>query len=190
MLLLEGCCDIKQVWLFGFQPAAIVRSYEDPPFVYIYIFCSCLYIFILDLSHFITTSIVTLGNRYCSWVTLHRKAGHPKTVGNYNGCSNIYTPPKSRKNMTLQHMFARKSGLPYGQKSKGNFGYPSSCSQNITPYCPIKPLYKPYIGGRCWYISRVLSHGYPVVSSSASRKGRRDSHPQDWRNWCVARYRG
>ena len=37
-----------------------------------------------------------------------------------------------------------------------------SCSQNITPYCPIKPLYNPYIGGICWYISRVLSHGYPA----------------------------
>ena len=40
--------------------------------------------------------------------------------------------------------------------------YPSSCSQNITPYCPIKPLYNPYIGGICWYISRVLSQGYPT----------------------------
>ena len=38
-----------------------------------------------------------------------------------------------------------------------------SCSQNITPYCPIKPLYNPYIGGICWYISRVLSHGYPTL---------------------------
>ena len=31
--------------------------------------------------------------------------------------------------------------------------YPSSSSQNITPYCPKKkPLYSPYIGGICWYI--------------------------------------
>ena len=43
-------------------------------------------------------------------------------------------------------------------------GYPSSCSQNITPYCPIQPLYNPYIGGICWYISRVLSQGNPTFS--------------------------
>ena len=40
--------------------------------------------------------------------------------------------------------------------------YPSSRSQNITPYCPIQPLYNPYIGGICGYISRVLSQGYPT----------------------------
>ena len=39
---------------------------------------------------------------------------------------------------------------------------PSSCSQHITPYCPIQPLYNPYIGGIGWYISRVLSQGYPT----------------------------
>ena len=40
--------------------------------------------------------------------------------------------------------------------------YPSSRSQNITPYCPIQPLYNPYIGGICGYISRVLAQGYPT----------------------------
>ena len=38
--------------------------------------------------------------------------------------------------------------------------YPSNRFQNITPYCPIQPIQpfflKPYIGGLCWYISRVL----------------------------------
>lgn len=47
-----------------------------------------------------------------------------------------------------------------------SFGvYPSSCSPNFTPYCGIQPLYtlyNPYIGGVCWYVSRVLSHGYPT----------------------------
>ena len=43
-------------------------------------------------------------------------------------------------------------------------GKPSGCSQNITPYWPIQPLYNPYsyIGGICWYISQVLSQGYPT----------------------------
>ena len=49
-------------------------------------------------------------------------------------------------------------------QSKGNFGYPwegtlgpSSCSQNITSYCPIQPLYNPYIGNIMWvYISGAL----------------------------------
>ena len=41
-------------------------------------------------------------------------------------------------------------------------GYPSNCSQNITPYCPIQPLYNPNIGGICGYRSRVLSQGYPT----------------------------
>ena len=40
-------------------------------------------------------------------------------------------------------------GVPLG-------GYPSSCSPNITPYCPIQPLFNPYIGGICWYISGTL----------------------------------
>ena len=38
------------------------------------------------------------------------------------------------------------------QKSKGKNGYPwegtrSQLFPNITPYCPIQPLYDPYIGG-------------------------------------------
>ena len=40
--------------------------------------------------------------------------------------------------------------------------YPSSRSQKVTPYCPKQPLYKPYMGGICWYISRVLSQAYPT----------------------------
>ena len=40
--------------------------------------------------------------------------------------------------------------------------YPSSRAQNISPYCPKQPLYRPYMGGICWYISRVLSQGYPT----------------------------
>ena len=40
--------------------------------------------------------------------------------------------------------------------------YPSCRSH--TPYCPIQPLYKPYIGGICWYIYIYLgySQGYPT----------------------------
>ena len=53
------------------------------------------------------------------------------------------------------HNIKGKMWVPLGE-------YPSSRSQNITPYCPIQPLYKPYIGGRCWYVSRVLSQGYPT----------------------------
>ena len=53
----------------------------------------------------------------------------------------------------------RGNGLPIGVSllSKGKNwvplgGYPGSCSPNITPYCPIQPLYNPYIGGIRWYI--------------------------------------
>ena len=35
-----------------------------------------------------------------------------------------------------------------------------SCPQTITPYCPIQPLYNPYTGGICCYISPVLSQGW------------------------------
>ena len=57
-----------------------------------------------------------------------------------------------------------KNNYPYWRSIKGKFwvplgGYPSSCSPNITPYCLIQPLYNSYIGGICWYISRVLSQG-------------------------------
>ncbi len=38
--------------------------------------------------------------------------------------------------------------------------YPSSRSKNITPYCPIQPLHKPYMWYMLVYISRVLSKGY------------------------------
>ena len=49
--------------------------------------------------------------------------------------------------------------------------YPSSRSQNITPYCPIQPLYNQYIGGICGYISRVLSQGYPTFPFESSKQG-------------------
>ena len=48
--------------------------------------------------------------------------------------------------------------------------YPSSCSPNITPYCPIQPLYSPYIGGICWCISRVLSQRYPTFPFEKSQR--------------------
>lgn len=35
-------------------------------------------------------------------------------------------------------------------------------TENITPYCPIQPLYNPYMVGICWYMSGVLSEGYPT----------------------------
>ena len=47
-------------------------------------------------------------------------------------------------------------------------GYPSICSPNISPYCPMQRLYNPYIGGICWYISRVLSNTtqlFPLTNS-------------------------
>ena len=56
----------------------------------------------------------------------------------------------------IWHTFPGKGLHPVGK--------PSGCSQNITPYWPIQPLYNPYsyIGGICWYISQVLSQGYPT----------------------------
>ena len=36
-------------------------------------------------------------------------------------------------------------------------GYPSSCSRNITPYCPIQPVYNPYMWYMLVYISGTLA---------------------------------
>ena len=61
----------------------------------------------------------------------------------------------------LNIIFKGKFWVPLG-------GYPSSCSLNFAPYCLIQPLYNPYIGGICWYISRVLSQGtqlFPLIFS-------------------------
>ena len=57
---------------------------------------------------------------------------------------------------------------PTSEVSKGKIGYPwevypSSCSQHIAPDSPLQPVYNRYIGGICWYISRVLSLGYPTL---------------------------
>ena len=48
--------------------------------------------------------------------------------------------------------------------SKGNIGYPPSCSQNIAPDSPDSNQYiTQKIGDICWSISRVLSRGgYPT----------------------------
>ena len=46
-------------------------------------------------------------------------------------------------------IFKGKIRVPLG-------GYPSSCSQNITPYCLIQPLYNRYIGAICWYLGYSL----------------------------------
>ena len=62
---------------------------------------------------------------------------------------------ETNKNIQVYINIKGKMWVPLGE-------YPSSRSQNITPYCPIQPLYNPYIGGICGYISRVLSQGYPT----------------------------
>ena len=54
--------------------------------------------------------------------------------------------------------------------SKGKCGYPWESTQAVVPKIlphialnnHYNPLYKPYMGGICWYISRVLSQGYPT----------------------------
>ena len=51
------------------------------------------------------------------------------------------------------------------RETLGTFGRvpDRSCSQNMgPPYCPIQPLYNLYIGGICWYISRVLAQLFPL----------------------------
>ena len=50
-----------------------------------------------------------------------------------------------------QTMFQREFGYPW----EGTL----AVVPHITPYCPMQRLYNPYIGGICWYISRVLSKG-------------------------------
>ena len=50
---------------------------------------------------------------------------------------------------------------------KGKFwvplgGYLAVVSPRIAPYCPIQPLSNTCLGGICWYISGVLSQGYPT----------------------------
>ena len=42
-------------------------------------------------------------------------------------------------------------------------GYPSSRSQHITPYGPIRPVYNSYIGGKGWYIYIYISGTLPRV---------------------------
>ena len=36
--------------------------------------------------------------------------------------------------------------------------WPSSCSQNISRYCPVQPLYNPYIGGPVVYVAIYLGY--------------------------------
>ena len=46
----------------------------------------------------------------------------------------------TNRKVVMGHIFQRET--------LGNFGRvpDRSCSPNITPYCPIQPLYNPYIG--------------------------------------------
>lgn len=47
--------------------------------------------------------------------------------------------------------FKRKIWVPLG-------GYPSSCSRDITPYCPIQPVYNPYMIIYVVYVGIYVRH--------------------------------
>ena len=59
---------------------------------------------------------------------------------------------------------------------KGKFwvplgGYQTAvCSPNITPYCPIEPLYNPYAAGKCVYISRLLVPNFSLWNTARESK--------------------
>ena len=66
------------------------------------------------------------------------------------------TRPRMRRSRQLSEGYQENVHIyrvvPLPSNIKGKIlvhlgGYPSSCSQNITPYCPIQPLYNPYLGG-------------------------------------------
>ena len=80
-------------------------------------------------------------------------------VGNWDGSGNL----KFRRLMDLERIW--NTGIVLSKVFNGKVWVPlgSSCSQNITPYCPLQPLCNPGIGHICWDISGVLSQIYPTL---------------------------
>lgn len=80
-------------------------------------------------------------------------------VGNWDGSGNL----KFRRLMDLERIW--NTGIMLSKVFNGKVWVPlgSSCSQNITPYCPLQPLCNPGIGHICWDISGVLSQIYPTL---------------------------
>ena len=67
---------------------------------------------------------------------------------------------------------------------KGKFGYPwegtLAVLPKIFPYCHTQPLYNPYKGGISWYISLVLSQGYPTFPVEFISLGNAYEHWPFW----------
>ena len=76
----------------------------------------------------------------------------------WGGCFRLHLGQRDKKKLIASDQAAIFEGKCWVSLA----GYPSSCSPNITPFCPIQPLYNPYIGGILLvYMSRTLQ-GYPT----------------------------
>ena len=71
----------------------------------------------------------------------------------WGGCFRLHLGQRDKKKLIASDQAAIFEGKCWVSLA----GYPSSCSPNITPFCPIQPLYNPYIGGILLvYMSRTL----------------------------------
>ena len=78
----------------------------------------------------------------------------------WGGCFRLHLGQRDKKKLIASDQAAIFEGKCWVSLA----GYPSSCSPNITPFCPIQPLYNPYIGGILLvYMSRTLP-GVPNFS--------------------------